>query len=558
MKTKSWNRRTTWALALAFTLGVASVRAQDTNEQAETAASGATTSANAAPAGEAATPAAASATKSGRAAEVIPLIVMDDLPLTDAIRNLARQAGINYLIDPKVAYGAPGPDGKVVPMPTVSIRWENVTAQQALEALLNNYDLQLVQDPKTGIGRITVKDPSAPEPLVTQIIQLKYASPTNVALAIQGVLMDRRSKVIPDVRTRQLIVAATEQEHRAIEDIVARLDAQSKQVLIEGRLLEVSVSPKSIKGIDWSGTLGGQRVVFGNGTTIARSTTTIPGQTTTTTLPGGRTITSQSRYSEQTEMQTVFDPLAGGGLSLNTFRGLTPNIGFLSADGVSAVLSFLNSHAESRVLSAPRTVTLDNEPTFIEVGQMYPIVNVTPGTVQTAGGSQVTYSNLTLRLEVTPSISANNVVNLKVRPSILRLGPRYTTKVGGVENEVDSFFKREMETRVLIPSGHTLVLGGLLQDQISSGSTKVPVLGDLPLLGAAFRSRSKDRDKMNLLIFITPTIVEDKDYQETPTDFLSTRPPAGEALEDDWSAWDSGEPLRWSKRPERSGGRVTP
>src|SRR5207249_8515506 len=97
---------------------------------------------------EANAPANAGTTNTGA---VIPLIVMDDVPLTDAIKNLARQAGLNYMLDPKIGFGQPGPDGKVVAQPSVSIRWENITAEQALNALLNNYSLQLVDDPKTHI-----------------------------------------------------------------------------------------------------------------------------------------------------------------------------------------------------------------------------------------------------------------------------------------------------------------------------------------------------------------------------------------------------------------------
>ncbi|MGH7980650.1 MAG: hypothetical protein ACREE6_14835, partial [Limisphaerales bacterium] len=107
------------------------------------------------------------------AATTIPLIEFQDVPLTVAIENLARQAGINYLLDPKIGYGQPDQNGQVKAEPTLSIRWENVTAKQALLALLNNYDLQLVMDNKTAIGRITMKDPTAPPPLVTRVIQLK-------------------------------------------------------------------------------------------------------------------------------------------------------------------------------------------------------------------------------------------------------------------------------------------------------------------------------------------------------------------------------------------------
>src|SRR5208283_2339491 len=89
----------------------------------------------------------------------IPLIQFQDVPITTAIENLARQAGINYLLDPKIGYGQPDVNGQIKPEPTLSIRWENITAQQALLALLDNYNLQLVEDRRTRIARITTKDP---------------------------------------------------------------------------------------------------------------------------------------------------------------------------------------------------------------------------------------------------------------------------------------------------------------------------------------------------------------------------------------------------------------
>src|SRR5689334_6014346 len=157
-----------------------------------------------------ATPAPATPTTANSSAPVIPLIVMDDVPLTDAIKNLARQAGLNYMLDPKIGYGQPGPDGRPTPQPSVSIRWENVTAEQALNALLNNYSLQLVEDTKTHIARVTIKDPAAPDPLVTKIIQLKYAPATNIITSVQTALTDKRSRVVADIRTSQLVVVATE------------------------------------------------------------------------------------------------------------------------------------------------------------------------------------------------------------------------------------------------------------------------------------------------------------------------------------------------------------
>jgi len=193
-------------------------------------------------------------------------------------------------------------------------------------------------------------------------------------------------------------------------------------------------------------------------------------------------------------------------------------------------------------------VTLDNELSTIEVGTQFPIVNTTAGTANTTGGSQVTYSNLTVRLRVTPRISANNYVKLQVIPSVVRLGDLVTTVVGGVANSVYSFNTREIVTSVLIPSGNTLVMGGLMSDEIQNGNTKVPLLGDLPILGLLFRSDTKSRTKSNLIVFLTPTIVEEEDYQPTRSNFLKSKVPVKDSLEGDWSAWNSGQPMNWTKK----------
>ena len=449
---------------------------------------------------------------------VIPLIVMDDVPLTDAIKNLARQAGLNYMLDPKIQFGQPGPDGKPIPQPMVSIRWENVTAEQALFALLNNYNLQLTEDPKSRIARVTVRDPAAAPPLVTRIFQLKYASPTNVVPAVQNTFTDRRSKVVPDVRTSQLVVLATEQELVAIETMVDRLDTQTRQVLIEARLLETSMNPSTTKGIDWSGTLQAQNLAFGNNL----QHNPVPGE------------------SANPPLATLWPKMM-----FDTAKGFNPSTAFLDADGVNAVLSFLNKNAEAKVISAPRTVTLDNETAHISVTRAEPIFKNTAGTQGSPGGSEVTYTNLGVILQVTPRISANNYVNLRVVPEVSRVFNTVRKTVSSTINEADQYDIRKLDTRVMIPSGNTLVLGGLVQDDVRNENTKVPILGDLPVLGYAFRSDGKRRQKSNLLIFITPTIVQDEDFQPTATDFLKT--PIVDSVSDEWSAWDSGKPVDWSK-----------
>jgi len=121
----------------------------------------------------------------------------------------------------------------------------------------------------------------------------------------------------------------------------------------------------------------------------------------------------------------------------------------------------------------------------------------------------------------------------------MRLGNPVPSLVNGEENLVAAFQTRKLDTTVLIPSGNTLVLGGLIQDQTRNGSTKVPILGDIPFLGFFFRHSTKELDRGNLTIFITPTVVKDTDFQPTETTYLKTSDK--QQVLEDWSAWDSGK-----------------
>lgn len=521
--------------------------ATDTNASMQAVAASATNAPLPALPSETAAAAPGADTNAVSSPETIPLIQFQDVPLTVAIENLARQASINYLLDPRIGYGQPDQNGQIKAEPTLSIRWENVTAEQALLALLNNYDLQLIKDPKTGIGRITMKDPLAPPPLETRVVQLKYASVSNMVQSVQAAFTDRRSHVLPDTRTSQLIVVATDPEQDSVDVLVNQLDKPTRQVLIETKLVEVASTPSTAKGINWSGTVANQNVSFGNGLAQANSTTTAPGTPTTTTF-GGRTISSSPAYSTTTTINSSSQPsLLPGGLSWNTLTGLTPAIGFLNADGVQAVLSFLNQSYDAQTLSTPRVVTLDNEPATISVTRDFPVINITASTAGVSSGStSITYSNIGTTLEVTPRITANDYIWLKVIPDVSSYFNTISKVIAGNTYQADVFDSRHIETQVMIPDGNTLVMGGLVEDNPTASYTQVPVLGNIPYLGWAFKSENVSMDKENLVIFITPTIVKDTDFQPATTDFLATRPAPMKQPMNPNSFWDKPGETDWS------------
>jgi type II secretory pathway component GspD/PulD (secretin) len=299
--------------------------------------------------------------------------------------------------------------------------------------------------------------------------------------------------------------------------LVEKLDTPTRQVLIEARLLETSKNPTSIKGIDWSGTFAEQKISMGNN----RRFGPVPGSS---------------------ELPPLADALpkiiAGPG---------NPAVAFLNADGLSAVLSLLNTDTETEVIATPRAVTLDNQAATLTVTRAFPIFTVTPGSANSPAGAQITYTNLGVILNVTPRIAADNNISLHVIPEVSNIDGKDEQVIFGFETTANIYAIRRIETQVLIPSGNTLVMGGLINDSKTKAWKKVPILGDLPLLGKAFTHNQKTRKKTNLLIFLTPTVVGEEAFHvtESGSEFLRTR--FAEAPEEPESALDSAKPHDWSR-----------
>jgi len=302
--------------------------------------------------------------------------------------------------------------------------------------------------------------------------------------------------------------------------MIDKLDTATKQVLIEAKLLETSKSPSTIKGIDWSGTLSGQTFSFGN----------------------------NLQQAPVDALDSVNQPLATKWpkLMADTSKGFNPATAFLDADGVSAVLSFLNKDSDTEVVATPRAVTLDNQTANLAVTKAVPIFQITPGSANSPAGANITYTNLGVILSVTPRIAADNNISLKVVPEVSNIDSKDQQVLNGNLNTANIYAIRRIETSVMIPSGNTLVMGGLVNDSKTKEYIKVPILGDIPFAGLAFRHESKTRNKQNLLIFITPTVVDDGDFQASTSGRVFLQSRGIESPETKETAWDSGKPYDWS------------
>jgi type II secretory pathway component GspD/PulD (secretin) len=469
-------------------------------------------------------------------------------PIDQALRGLAEMAGINIDIDPKVTDAGKAPDGTANPAKSITVSYQGILPINALLGTLENHDLHIVTNQTTGIYRVTIKDPKALPPLVTEVFQLKYGT-TNIVPVVQSTLTDTRAKVLAIERNSQLVIVSTEPEMAVVRRLVQDLDVAPKQVLIEAKILETSMNPRSVRGIDWAGTFEAQNFGWGNGNTTGTGTTSIPGTSTstTTTLPGGRTVT-QTTAAPATETLSLIHTLGVAGITANTFNGWNPALGILNADGVRGVLSFLNSHSETEVIATPSAVTLDNVQAKLEVVRAFPVFTQNPGSAQTPATTTLSYTNVGTILTVTPRVTANSNIALRVSPEVSNIDGQNSQIINGENNLANVYASRRIDTQVMIPSGNTLVMGGLVSDTSTKSHSKVPLLGDTPGFGLLFRRDTKNRSKQNLLIFVTPTIVQDFDFQYQPSTFLRNSPGGDPKPEE--GPWDSGKPARWGGKKQ--------
>lgn len=480
------------------------------------------------------------------AGEMIPVIQMEGAALTSTLESLGRQSGINFQFDPRITTPTVTADGRTNALATVTFRFENVTAAQAFFAVLDNYGLQFLSDPRTKIGRVTLKDAATAEPLVSRIVNLKFTQATNIVALVQP-LMGQRSRVLPDPRSGQLVVFATEKELATIEDFVKKLDRSLPQFMIEARFLETSKNPRSAKGLDWSDTLSAQKITFGNSSLIQAAGGGGGGasvENSSSALPRNDALSSAPR------------------VLLDTAKGFNPNIGILSAEGVRATLSFLNSDSDTESLATPRAVTMEGIQTELSVVRNVPVFeeSLAPGGAGGAPASAVkpnydltvggrTLNEVGIKLLVTPRMQGDSNIFLDLKPEISdqELTPAFAT-LSGKQSTAPIFSRRRLTTQAVVPDGHTLVLGGLVSDAKSDVNTKVPVLGDIPGLGAAFRKNSKERSKRNLVMFVTPTIISKDDYQsgQRPTEFFKTA--SNISQDEPKTMWNSAKPEKdWTK-----------
>jgi type IV pilus assembly protein PilQ len=394
---------------------------------------------------------------------------------------------------------------------SLTLRLKNVPWDQALDIVLTTRGLDMREN-----GNVIIVAPAAEiaarekadlaarqeikelEPLFSEYLQVNYAKASDIAALIAGgtgnALLSERGSVAIDERTNTLLLQDTAERLRSIRRLVLTLDIPVRQVLIESRIVSVND--------DFSRELGvrlGLTAVEDSG------------------AGGLFSITGTSQGSE-TIVQSAVDNLSNTG---QPFPVETPNItnrynvnlpvanpagqialAVLESDYiVDLELSALQAEGRGEIVSSPRVITANQKEATIEQGVEIPYQEAA-----SSGATTVSFKKAVLSLTVTPQITPDGNIAMDLRVSQDTVGQVISSIGGGSIPSVDT---REVTTQVLVRDGQTVVLGGIYETERRDVTTKVPLLGDLPFLGSLFRSTQKVNNKSELLIFVTPKILEE-------------------------------------------------
>ncbi len=373
-----------------------------------------------------------------------------DTEIRDALSALAMDQEINIATATEVS-------GKI------SVHLYQVTLEKALHAITlaggfsyhKHGDVYYVYKPKKA------QDPQI-DRLQMRIFQLKYADVDKVQEVLGGLPGIRMLKFHEPSKT--IIIEDTPENIKKVEQIIAHWDAMPKQVMIEARILEITLTDDMELGVEWAALLGDVRV--------------------------GTSSFSRSVLPTDTEVSPV--PDTGSGLFFNLLTGS-------DSRRFAAAIDALQEKTNVNTLSTPKVLAIHGEPAKVQVGgqQGYSVATTNLGVTT----ENIQFIDTGIVLEIVPYIDDDGNVLLNVKPSVTS---------AELEEGIPVTRTAFVETWLLAASGETVLIGGLIQDSITKTRSEVPCLGDLPLLGLLFGSRGRSVDKTELVVLITPTVVDRK------------------------------------------------
>ncbi|MBI4376082.1 MAG: type IV pilus secretin PilQ [Elusimicrobia bacterium] len=421
----------------------------------------------------------------------------ENTDIRDVVKFLATKAKVNII------YGADVSGN-------LTLQLSDVPFNEAFRTILTLMGLSTTQ---VGENILRILTPSAlskaqtAAATATKVIPLNYAKAADLLAAINAVRLaeGRVGTTVADSKTNSLVITESLEGLAATERLISQLDVRPEQVLIEVKLVEVGLNNSLHYGIQWD------HFQFDTGRAFdsKRGYNTIG-----TTIKGLEPAAGQDFVSlsdlRQNVLQLDIPSLGAGGRGTGVQLPASTVFGALTLGRITnnyilnATLTAAAAEGKVKVLSDPKVATLNNQPANINVTTQFPYVtsNVASTGVQT---QTVNYVTTGIQLQVTPTINADGRITLDLSPKVSQPSASATASITGAPT-VDS---REAKTTVLVKDGETIVIGGLINDSASTQIAKVPLLGDIPIIGYLFRKKSVVRTRAELLIFVTPKILRD-------------------------------------------------
>ncbi len=418
-------------------------------------------------------------------------IVTEEKPLPEDENYETRVLRLNYISASEISrLIAPliSKDGSSIPYPqTNTLILTDIKSNMAkLLELIEELD----KEPQKGKGGIYVHylQNASAEEMAKVLSNLTSKAPARppVGQAPQEAVVHFEGgiSITSDKATNSLIIMASPEDYERLKSIIERLDIRRKQVYVEAAIVEMGIDKARELGVEWRSTenAGAGNYTVAGGTLLS---------------PPGAGITSFAA-----------NPLSVSGLVVAGVKGFLPDDKTLN---VGALVRLFQADSDVNVLSTPNILTLDNQEAKIIVGQNVPFIT---GVSQTAGGNvqaTIERKDVGIQLKITPHTTESDLIRLDIYQEISSLAGSVPV---GTNQEVPITNKRSAETSVVVRDKETIVIGGLIKDDITVTERKVPLLGDIPILGYLFKYESRKKAKTNLMLFITPHIIRDAETLE--------------------------------------------
>ena len=368
----------------------------------------------------------------------------------------------------------------------ISVKLTNVPWEQALDIILRTYGF--TYERKDNIVRVMTIASLEQEALSTEVFPLDYAKSKDVPDVVKEMLSER-GKVKFDERTNTIIVTDIPSSLFRIKGVIARLDRRTPQTLIETKVVETKLNKNENLGINWG-----------------------PSVTLTETFPTAiqNTFPFPAKSSLGT-LGTLFGVSRAGERS-----GTAMSLGTLGMGTYATVLNFLQSRTDTYIVSNPSIAVLNNQEAKIHIGQEYPIPNYTID--PTSGKTQIsgyTAKNIGTVLTVTPHVNPSNEIVVDLKPEVIAAETPVSFSTGTGTVELPLFSTQTAQTQVRIRNGETIAIGGLIKTSEAKTQSKIPILGDIPIIGLLFRNTQRNAPlspsiKQDLLIFLTVKLMDEE------------------------------------------------